>query len=140
MNVSAGRGTSKNVTDSRHCVWMMYHKAQNPVTMSVVHVQKYRYKIFQMFPASTAEPRYLSCVQRNELTDRLEFYMTNYEQLRSKYEPTLSVNFDDWQLKRLSKLSQLQALNSELERLVSELEEGRRKDAESKRFSKHPVR
>lgn len=79
-------------------------------------------------------------MQRNELTDRLEFYMTNYEQLRSKYEPTLAVNFDDWHLKRLSKLSQLQALNSKLERLVAELEEGRRKEAETKRFSKQPVR
>lgn len=79
-------------------------------------------------------------VQQNELTDRLEFYMTNYEQLRSKHEPSLEVNFDDWHLRRLSKLSQLQALNSELERLVAELEEGRRNEAEYRRFNKQPAR
>ncbi|NJR42160.1 MAG: hypothetical protein HC767_05365 [Akkermansiaceae bacterium] len=66
--------------------------------------------------------------------------MTNYEQLRAKYEPTLEVNFGDWQLRRLSKVSQLQALNSELERLVAELEEGRRREAETRRFSKQPLR
>jgi hypothetical protein len=66
--------------------------------------------------------------------------MTHYEQLRSKYEPSLEVNFDDWHLRRLSKLSQLQALNSELERMVAALEEERKKEAESKRFNKGPVR
>jgi hypothetical protein len=66
--------------------------------------------------------------------------MTSHEQLRSKYEPGLEVKFDDWHLRRLSKLSQLQALNSELERMVAALEEGRKKEAESKRFNKPPVR
>lgn len=79
-------------------------------------------------------------MQRNELADRLEFYMANYDKLRAKHEPSLEVNFDDWYLQRFSKLSQLQALNSELERLVAELEGSRKKDAESHRFQKQTIR
>jgi hypothetical protein len=72
-------------------------------------------------------------LQKNEIVDRLEFYMDACERLRKQYEPETEFKFDDWNMRRLTKLAQLQALNAELERMLAELELERRNDAKSNR-------
>lgn len=68
-------------------------------------------------------------MQRNDLADAAEFYCEEIKQLRSKYEPGSITQFTDWRQQRKSKLAQLEALNAELERMVANLEEDRRRAA-----------
>lgn len=68
-------------------------------------------------------------MQRNELADTAEFYCEEIKQLRSKYDPGSITQFTDWHQQRKSKLAQLEALNAELERMVANLEEDRRRTA-----------
>lgn len=62
-------------------------------------------------------------LQRDELSDTAEFYFEESSRLRNKYEPGSKVEFCDWQQQRHSKLAELEALNSELERMVAGLED-----------------
>jgi hypothetical protein len=73
------------------------------------------------------------CLQRNDLSERVEFYFEECKRLSTKYESDSSPRFDEWQHRRLSKMAQLEALNVELERMVGDLEEARRRDAELRR-------
>jgi hypothetical protein len=71
-------------------------------------------------------------VQRNELEERCEFYLDDSERLRQKLnEPPVAAEREVWQRRRQSKMAQLEAVNAELERMVSELEEEGRRGRES---------
>jgi DNA repair exonuclease SbcCD ATPase subunit len=71
-------------------------------------------------------------VQRNELEERCEFYLEDNERLRQKVnQPHVAAEHEAWQRRRQSKMAQLEALNGELERMVSDLEEERRRSRES---------
>lgn len=62
----------------------------------------------------------------NELADTMEFYCGEYKRLKEKYEPGSGADLHGWQQQRQSKIAQLESLNAELERMVSELEHDRR--------------
>jgi hypothetical protein len=71
-------------------------------------------------------------VQRNELEERCEFYLEDSERLRQKLnEPPVAAEREVWQRRRQSKMAQLEAVNAELECMVSDLEEERRRGRES---------
>lgn len=68
------------------------------------------------------------------MADTAEFYFEESRRLKNKYEPGSVSDFHQWQNQRQSKLAQLEAVNVELERMVSELEEDRRRGADSGRL------
>eukprot|EP00892_Ulva_mutabilis_P008410 jgi/Ulvmu1/5941/UM026_0063.1 len=68
---------------------------------------------------------------KNELADTAEFYFEESKRLRHKYEPGTSPDIYRWRQQRQSKLAEVEALNVELERMVSALEQDRTRGSDS---------
>lgn len=67
-------------------------------------------------------------LQRNELEDQCEFYCEDSVRLRQvAHEQPPADALGGWQRCRQSKMAQLETLNAELERMISDLEEERRR-------------
>jgi hypothetical protein len=79
--------------------------------------------------------RFIGCTQKHALEERCEFYEEDNQRLRvlSNEQPHTGL-FSDWVQKRASKVGQLEALNQELERIICDLEDERRKGRENRKF------
>jgi transcription initiation factor TFIIIB Brf1 subunit/transcription initiation factor TFIIB len=71
-------------------------------------------------------------LQRNELEDHCEFYYEDSVRLRQlAQEQAPAEALGGWQRRRQSKMAQLETLNAELERMISDMEEERRRTRSS---------
>ena len=92
--------------------------------------------IFQIrgIASSTCRPGWFN-VQRNDLDERLEFYREeNTRLINAKGAACEPLDLDDWRRQRMSRIAQLESLNAELERMLADLEEERRKHQEEVKF------
>lgn len=76
------------------------------------------------------------CAQRAEAEERCEFFHEDAARLRAVAgEPPPDAGLAAWQRRRVSRLTQLEVLNADLEKMVGELEDELRRKREAQKLA-----